>query len=217
VAATVKLSADGNILLKDGRVSCTCCPSPPADCCPYSATGLGVDYSEDDLPDTINLSDGDQILICSRVGGSFVALGGFGGEDIVIQERGEGWEVTVDENRIFGDYTGQCLINAPIDGQTQPTPEITDNFADTYNVEVFGLEDNYLSGVYTVTRRSLCVWSELIDPEDNAPSGLRLNLPSGLPFNWTIESSDASVGKIGFQNTPIGNYGTPTTKATVFA
>ena len=53
--ATIKLQPSGAVVLKDGKVACSCC-AQPSGCCPYPAQAL-VDglYTYEDLPDAIDI------------------------------------------------------------------------------------------------------------------------------------------------------------------
>ena len=59
--ATIKLQPSGAVVLKDGKVACSCCAGP-SECCMYPAEALADGlYSADDLPDTIILELTNQL------------------------------------------------------------------------------------------------------------------------------------------------------------
>lgn len=161
-------------------VSCTCCT--PTVCCMYPANQLGVGYTEDDLPDTINFSG--QIMgvptyvVATRSGSEYVtatqsnALGQTFTQTIFVDfEYGE-WIIS-------GNATGDpCLFIDDISEEFA----IEDFFADTYEVS------GPVSG--TVTRQTRCVWSG---------TGLTL---SNYGYQWTVNGN----AKSGNQNTPVGSY-----------
>jgi hypothetical protein len=103
-------------------------------------------------------------------------------------------------------------------GATEPTNNnclindvVSDTFADIYSVELLSGE----VGVYTVTRRSLCVWSETLDGEE--PSGVLIiagSLPNGTMI-WEVRSGDGADAKSDNLNSPVGSYGIPTTRSIV--
>ncbi len=104
------------------------------------------------------------------------------------------------------NYANGCLLSESLGNSLE------DEFADTYTVQILSGDS---PGTYTVTRRSVCVWSESLDGEE--PSGVRMfggSLANGTMV-WEVRYSDGSDGKSGDLNSPVGNYGTPTTRATV--
>jgi hypothetical protein len=217
--ATIKLTGDGaRVLTKTvngvQRVSCSCCPQD--ECCPYPAQDLldGV-YSWEDLPDTIIIEEKslnklsppqefqDRLAYYLAEGSDPV---GSGDEDVIAINT-DGDQSTW-FNYIQGGINGGgfCLLDE----------FWNDDFADTYTVEVFGFTPAYLSGTYSLVRRSLCVWSELIDPDDNVPSGLVLSMPQNLSPQWILEDGNqGTTGKNGAQNSPVGEYGALTVNAII--
>ncbi len=164
MAATVKLSADGNILLKNGRVSCTCCAIEPG-CCYYGADQFGTLWLEQDLPSAMRFApygnNTTQTVTVFRSGTTY-GPHSFGGGysqkyqlDLVgdsyrwrfYEDAGEGWQVSENVNCLFQDEAddGAWLL---------------DDFEDTYNVEVFfETLDPPSAGSFTITRQGLCEWS----------------------------------------------------------
>jgi hypothetical protein len=152
---TVKLQ-NGNVILKDGKVSCTCCDGPePGECCLYPADGLGDTYEAADLPDAITTID--PVLLAfisiSRTGTTYETLDRKGGP-ITLEHTVDGWKLTYFTYPDQGDdppeiYTNteDCLIGDYDDG----SHFVEDQFADCYEVEFDGV------GVI-VTRISLCRW-----------------------------------------------------------
>jgi hypothetical protein len=168
---TVKIQ-NGKVILKDGKVSCTCCEG----CCMYPAEGLGVTYDLDDLPDAITAFGSDLQKRTSGFPGSEFAnvIVGYLKEgapeygDYAIVRNSEvldNWQVWSfdndewDRGAGFGGV-GNCLIQG--DGNLTPGNDIVeDQFADCY--EVTWDDDGTRSAI--VQRASLCVW-EGIDFRD---------------------------------------------------
>lgn len=129
--ATVKLQ-NGNVILKDGKVSCSCCEP---ECCMYAAQALAQSlYSSSDLPDAVTV-DGTSF---NRSGTSY----------------GNTTNGVIFEENVWAKYrngarsTRSCLIQSGVE----------DQFADTYTVTIPAFFENQ-SGTYTATRRNLCQWS----------------------------------------------------------
>jgi hypothetical protein len=103
---------------------------------------------------------------------------------------------------------GFCLLEE----SSSETNSLYDDFEDTYTVEIlFG--DS--AGTYTVTRRTTCVWSEFAEGEDFG--GVRIiggSLPDGTML-WEVGDGGGAYFKSGNLNSPVGNYGIPTTGAIV--
>lgn len=165
---------------EERKVSCSCCEE--AVCCPYPANQLGVGYTEDDLPDTINFSG--QIMgvatyvVATRTGSGYVtatqsnALGQTFTQTISVDFAYGEWIIS-------GEATGNpCLFWFDISQDYA----IEDFFADTYTVS------GPVSG--TVTRQNACVWTG---------AGLTL---SNYGYQWKVNGRNKS----GFQNTPVGSY-----------
>jgi hypothetical protein len=192
--ATVKTTGTGatlRILTKtaDGvqRVSCSCCEE--VFCCPYPADQLGVGYTQEDLPDTIDLditfdSAAGNRVVLSRNGqeyGPYVqTIGATTTSHYVIIETSFG-QLEWCDLKVFSTggesltFYGSCLY--------QPSgSRVEDTFADAYQVS------GPVSG--TVTRESLCVWSG---------TGLTL---SNYGYQWKVNGRNKS----GNQNTPVGSY-----------
>lgn len=191
--ATIKTTGTGTglrILTKTDagiqRVSCSCCEE--AFCCPYPAAQLGVGYTQDDLPDTIDVLGlilGVPTRIIVTRSGSFygpinqsIFGGGAFSEFIFVATgvAGTRWF----RNSTNGEPIGlgePCLFQSLEEGLG-----ILDTFAYAYEVS------GPVSG--TVTRQSICVWSG---------EGLTL---SNFGYQWRINGRS----KTGNQNTPVGIY-----------
>jgi hypothetical protein len=193
----------GKVLTKDGKVSCECCEEP--ECCPYPAVAFAQGlYTADDLPDEVTIAG---VLAYKQEGGfpRYVSDDG----DFFISDPSEDnppedalWGVT-----IFGQsqFDLSCLISS-YEGSAPLGVE--DTFADTYTVTIFSPIDN--AGTYTVTRRSLCVWSSEVE-ESGEPSGVILfyadgPILPGIGFTWELNFSSIFQLKDGNANTPVGNY-----------
>lgn len=179
--ATIKLQPSGNVLIKDGKVSCGCCEG----CCPYASQALFAGlYTYEDLPDTV-LGTGifgmDEFVMSKldppepsidSVGTSYyrgTSDGILYGIGINDDEAGDEWLGTELGNE-DAQFTG-CLFLV-----------LGDQFANTYSV------NGPVSG--TVTRTSICTWEG---------TGLTL---SNFGFQFKVNGNNKS----GFQNTPEGSY-----------
>lgn len=194
--ATIKTTGTGTslrVLTKtaDGvqRVSCSCCEE--ADCCLYPADQLGIGYTQDDLPDTIDWdstfdTSPGTIITLSRNGdqyGPYTRPSGVSTYFLVeldVSSTPQWTLFSTDGDPLFDQYNAihPCLFQ-PSTGELQ---RIEDNFEDTYEVT------GPVSG--TVTRQSRCVWSG---------TGLTL---SNYGYQWKVNGRDKS----GNQNTPVGSY-----------
>jgi hypothetical protein len=107
---------------------------------------------------------------------------------------------------------GFCLLGIDqISPDNQFVSVLTDDFEDTYNVEILNPQN---SGNYIVTRRTTCIWSE--SEEDGEPSGLILTGGSAGNGQMLWSVGDEFGGfKSGDLNSPVGDYGIPTTAAIV--
>jgi hypothetical protein len=210
---TVKLQ-NGKVLLKDGKVSCTCCDPEPS-CCMYPASGLGDSYAEDDLPDAVELTyDFAEGTIMTRDGAQYTEdeFGIYrinrvadGTDD--CGESGPKWRLQIkdgDDNWVTDNCTN-CLIVPGF---------VEDQFADCYEIS------GGTSG--TVSRVSLCDWAG-IDSEGDPMTLRYLETPyssmSGLHF-WelvaTFQDEEMPLELNSYNtinNTPVGSYtdsdGTP--------
>ena len=141
--ATIKTTGTGSglrVLTKTSggvqRVSCSCCE---AVCCMYPADQLGVDFTNDDLPDNLTVNGSS----LSRAGSAYGNM-----TNGVIFESGV-WALYTDGNR----STSNCLILG--DGNfTAGDNSVEDQFAATYDIDWIG-GGTLLA---TVTRASLCCW-----------------------------------------------------------
>ena len=226
---TVKRNGD-RVILKDGKVSCSCCEA--GQCCMYPAQALfdGL-YSYQDLPDTlIQPVAGGGNIVFTRLNPPQISEGGLGiklsyyhGIDSFDQIVGVGLRLTPDPQQIFqwegsevpneaADF-GECLLSI----QTfQPDPlvwdSLQDQFADTYTV-------TYLDDSAQVTRESICVWAGTTQSEGitvlwrleyssiNDPEA-----PAYLKWVVSIQGLTTIAGiKLPYQNTPVGTYGSEIT------
>ena len=204
--ATIKLQPSGAVVLKDGKVACACC-AQPTECCPYPAQAF-VDglYSADDLPDFIEVAG--NLLIKQSTGFPRYAYPD-SGEFYVNdpEEEGDLWSVVIFGSTSFGL---DCLISS-FNGSAPLGTE--DLFANSYTITY---PPTSISVV--VTRVSLCVW------QGNDGCGRPWYLiygtsifGSGNDYTWFIfmaidentvcgDFQQPAASKIGFQNTPVGNY-----------
>jgi len=160
--ATIKLQPSGAVVLKDGKVACTCCAQPPTGCCPYPAQAL-VDglYSVADLPDEILLNNANLDLfdkVFAKTGGSISFYEATqNGELMSVRINTyidmQGIERIVWILLAYGEEFGLssnpfCLIS----GEDEANPS-KDTFASSYTVT------GPPGGPVIVTRQSLCVWT----------------------------------------------------------
>lgn len=199
---TTGTGANRRIITKliDGqrRVSCSCCEE--AMCCPYPADQLGVGYTEDDLPDTIDVlvnisTTADQRFLMSRNGSEYgpVETTFTIGATTITYDTYVIVETFVAQLQWFllsiRQGTGEesleaispCLFDEFSSSEDIPNI-IEDVFEDTYTVS------GPASG--TVTRQSRCVWTG---------AGLTL---SNYGYQWRVNGR----AKSGNQNTPVGSY-----------
>jgi len=188
--ATVKTTGTGatlRILTKtsDGvqRVSCSCCEE--AICCMYPADQLGIGYTQDDLPDTIDVAG----LILGVITRIIVPRNG--SQYGPFNQSTSGGITFTDTLLVDLNVSGLLawLFNDDLTGQTclfladnSEEYAIEDTFEDAYEVT------GPVSG--TVTRQSRCAWSG---------TGLTL---SNFGYQWKVNGRDKS----GNQNTPVGSY-----------
>ena len=214
---TVKRNGD-KVVLKSGKVSCSCCE--PGECCMYPSQALfdGL-YTYEDLPDTV-LGTGifaDNNVVMSRLNPPQPSIDSTGtsyyrgtstlGLLVGIGLRdGDEWVGSEVANE--GAGFGQCLISR---FPASSPNGIGDQFADSYTISGGQL------GSITVTRVSLCLW-EGTDSCGNLATLIYLE----DPFNGKLWFADVpnylepcvrfdvrQGEKIGFQNSPVGNYGNP--------
>jgi hypothetical protein len=196
------------------RVSCSCCPSD-SDCCLYSSAGFQTHFFMKDLPDKLFSFGGNIELFKTNytdeeVQANFNVYQSANWEDddeyIYWTESSAGWFYP-------SGGAGFCLLGIDRIGEdNQFVSVLTDDFEDTYTVTVlFG--DSF--GTYTVTRRTTCVWSEFADGDDFG--GVRIiggSLPDGTMI-WSVEDGGGDEAKSGDLNSPVGDYGIPTTRIVV--
>jgi len=203
--ATIKLQPSGAVVIKDGKVACSCCEGPS--CCPYPAQAL-VDglYTYEDLPDAIDIEgleftklDPPQFL-----GGVTIYYIYPNNEDFNLEG---GYSLNINDftsGSFWASDFGQdfCLLN---------DATYKDQFADTYTVSGEPL------GSVTLTRVSLCLWTGLdscgntvflelfADPDDGRI--WYLEFPHYISPCVLSETLIRSVENIGYGNTPVGGYG----------
>jgi len=210
-AFTLKRNGE-KLILKDGKVSCTCCEP---DCCMYPANGLGDTYNADDLPDTVYAK------WQSRIDGTMAKSGsGYESDTVVIRRNSTNtaWEF-YDSDDDATRTIGNCLIRGD-GGLTPGNDTVEDRFADCYEVN-FG--DNVLypppgGPPYAMTRISLCEWSRLHEEERFGERWtytwtLRF-YPASQTFGFIYEQVQGEINdsfaesftKKGSNNSPAGDY-----------
>jgi hypothetical protein len=150
---TIKLQ-NGNVLIKNGKASCSCCDAPET-CCMYPADKLDVDFVAADLPATLYGKWGD------RADGTFTKSGDEYTLDTVtirVNSDGTAWEF-YDSTDDATSTIGNCLIRGD-GGLTPENDTVEDQFADEYNIKFWSgdIIGTQFGDEYTVTRISLCLW-----------------------------------------------------------
>lgn len=163
--AIVKLQ-NGNVLLKDGKVSCSCCAPPPI-CCLYPVQAFLNLYSYDDLPDQVVA--GGAVLSKVDGGGEFGIYYTDGANEIQFATL---WLLSGPITN-YKTFESSCLIEEYIyipfdefDPALPPIP-VEDQFADSYAINgvVGGWGNDFGFGVsgYVVSRIDLCTWTGSYD------------------------------------------------------
>ncbi len=193
---TVKLR-NGKVLLKGGKVACSCCATP--ECCMYPASGLGSLYSEADLPSEVSVTvyvgitahDLSQVIFEKGGVGETYYEATF--SDVVYRivpwpsdyygavwcldcyvtwdPDGDGWKTV---------FCFPCLITG--DGNLTPGNDaVEDQFSACY---YFEWVDEQGARSVSVTRSSLCEWTGL----DNLGFPARLyQMSTTTSLSWGIE------------------------------
>jgi hypothetical protein len=233
---TVKRNASGKVVLKGGKVSCSCCDGIIIEptCCMYPAEQLGDTYVVADLPDYVfakwlDKVDGTMTKSTSEYS--------FGTVIIRRNETGTAWEFfDADDDR--RSTIGNCLIRGD-GGLTPEDDRVEDVFADSYVISfsAYGVMESV-----TVYRSGLCSWDSVVIDCDAQPAesyywvgGLDyddeeqqwmiflqqyfvdLQSDFGEPvetfFNVCVPLNDlyfpAYLSKDNSNNTPVGGYGGP--------
>lgn len=223
--ATIK--RNGNlIVLKGGKVSCTCCGEG---CCMYPTYAqFPDDWTINDLPNTIVSPTGSLSKLEAEIefalpdgSGNFTIY--YGTYTSPLESEGVGlfnnqWAYKVGAG--VSSIKGDCLFSDICFSEQDPN-WFCDNFADTYSITWNALGDPENPITILVTRISLCVW-EGIDPCGNpiylyygdslervgGPFwNVQLNsyvgdcLPDFLAYELAKDAIPPS-----YQNTPIGYY-----------
>jgi hypothetical protein len=233
VATVKRVEVDGatRIVTKviDGvvKVSCTCCEAPPALCCMYPESQLGITYDREDLPTsvTIVVDGGDQPSrsLALTTSGNPV----YEGDSARVMTGVEAYlaEYFVDDEWAgFQSYApSDCLIEDASGGggQEWPLPAteqtyIADNFADTY---VATCTETVGGVTYTTTktynREGLCVWRSRNQNDDvdgslyyrsNADAQDAIDFGKGRIL-WSLSGAGFRTEGDGPYNSPAGQYG----------
>jgi len=181
-------------------VSCSCCGT--GDCCMYPAARLDVQFTIDDLPDSVLSGEGLVYKNDPPIDtGNGLLYYGIQGDGYGIY--GGGWAYYFDVEPTSGL---DCLIQGP-----DNFPK--DTFLDEYTIQTYQ--------TFTLIRADLCNWYG----EDSNGCvahlqyvGLPLNVSGGsTAYKWYLEwssgyagtgcSGNAASGTKGdYQNTPVGTY-----------
>jgi hypothetical protein len=194
---TVKLQ-NGNVILKGGKVSCSCCAVEP-DCCMYPADGLGDTFEAADLPATLYGKWDD------RADGTFTkSTDTFtrGTVTIRVNSGGTAWEFYDSDDATL--TIGNCLIRG--DGNITPGDDaVEDQFEDCY--EVTG---EFISGAVQVIRNSLCEWNYEFDGEFESGGFFIIfdAVEQKWKYNGFFTGFNEEGYKTGNQSSPVGTYNT---------
>ena len=195
--ATIKLQPSGKVVLKDGKVSCSCC-APEVPCCMY----IAQDYIYGDLPDQVVA--GGVVLSKQDAGGyEFPIWYTDGQNDIQFSNY---WLLSgpLTDYRTF---ESSCLIGTyifiPFDEFDPPRPPILveDQFANSYQITAQG------ESVIVTRTNDICIWT---GENQYGPAGIAYSGDS--PYIWFayISLPEPFFGrdgeKQGFQSSPVGTY-----------
>ena len=197
--ATIKLQPSGAVVIKDGKVACSCCGPLPS-CCYYPSAILsqGI-YIVNDLPDAVTVD-----------GVSFARSGSnYGGTTNGVRLEGRTWAKYANGVR----STNPCLFKNGVVSQ----------FANAYYLQSPATElcpqGNYTATIVKFENSNFCGYSSGLSDcggqETNAEifymayddygierQGKWLcNIGAGSPEGFTV--------KTGFQNSPVGTYNVP--------
>ena len=178
--ATIKLQPSGAVVLKDGKVSCSCC-GPEIPCCMYAGNLAGREIPFEDLPSPIYV---DGIAFAKQIGEVPGDLPYYINGENQIQS---GW-VLIGPMTDYISFSSTCLFGEyiSIDDPVLPPILVEDQFANSYTVT------GPING--TVTRNiesgKDCIWSG---------EGLTLRF---FVYEWKVNGKNKS----GLQNTPVGSY-----------
>jgi hypothetical protein len=197
--ATIKLQPSGAVVLKDGKVSCSCC-ALPTPCCYYPSAILaqGI-YTVNDLPDAVTV-DG---VSFDRSGSSY------GNTTNGVRLEGTSWAKYANGVR----STNPCLLKNGVVSQ----------FADTYYLQS-PATDLCPGGFYSATIvkfeiGDFCGYasgeSDCTGQESNAEifymayDDYGVELQGKWLCNLGAGQAEGFTPKTGFQNTPVGTYDVP--------
>lgn len=225
--ATVKLQ-NGKVVLKNGKVSCSCCEGPQ-ECCMYPAQGLADGlYSASDLPDQI-------VFYWRKPGGPLIGT--------VIDKSGSQYETNVgttnlrlriESNPINPSvFFWQRQVSGPLfpsaDSASSPCLIIYDVNSALRNFAIEDLfADSYVANVgddgsAIVFRTGIGIWEGLLGCgkpvqlvyfgclQSGSPPGINTAPRWQLTWNFCNPPPGGTPGttipKSGSQNSPVGSYG----------
>jgi len=222
--ATIKTQG-GLVLVKNGRISCSCCGV--ADCCMYPAEYYGSLFDFEDLPDVLidpigglpypKLSEPTLLPFVSPED-PYIALYGdvdpsqsqsSGYSYGILASQPDRWAAHVDAGAA---PAGSCLVYDPNLFGDGPF----DDFADSYTGQFYGgIEQTPIGPTWTVSRASLCVWEGVANYGNfTAPArleylGTRLDTTFvGWAYNGIPTKGITPAGGPTAQNNPEGIYPT---------
>jgi len=213
---TVKRKATGAIVLKNGKVSCSCCAQ--AGCCMYPAQAL-VDglYTAADLPAEINalcLPGETGELVFNKSGSSYFASSNYPWKCEIWLDpaNNAGWKFYrlegEDWRPIQVEGQGQCLIFE------YDACGVKDQFEACYKIYLYNPFFGSNSYFATVYRKSLCNWTNFVGFDENGrPSFGGDSSGAELRFSDANQKWDADLAEVPFyfeksphQDTPAGAY-----------
>jgi hypothetical protein len=202
----VRLHSNGKVILKDGKVSCSCCEEG---CCMYPADKLGDTYEAADLPDEIRIViplDPVRDEIATRSGSTFT------GDSTRVRfvDRSDDdevniWQVEYDEPAESGNWLDFAQLDCLIRGDGNLTPGddlVEDQFADCYEVS-----GGNMNGSESVFRQSLCLWFYGEDAQDDNTVFVQYGYDGD--DGWFVFDGEDVYKKQDPQNNPEGTYDIP--------
>jgi len=215
--STVKRKASGAIVLKDGKVSCSCCAQPPR-CCMYPAVAFGeYTFSHPDLPDTLIVGNSTFYKVGADQAPVFYSdLTGYDESYIALANQ---WILYGGIANFEGFYS-DCLVGEYIlppypGGPVLPPISSEDQFQATYNAQglVYLSTIGFINYDVVVNRTSLCVWESNWVNRSEARYMIAL-VYEEIYNKWVLRAfgespdgnSDEFCIKDQYQNTPVGSY-----------
>jgi hypothetical protein len=158
------------------------CPAPPETCCMYPRSGYPDSFSFEDLPEKLNVDfpEGSGEWTLDVTAGIYTPSGTY-----TLGDLGYGYAESGDWVLWYPDpleetYPNRAISPCLITGDGNYTPgddAVEDQFEATYQVDysaiLYPFPDDVPTGIFTVTRSSLCYWESDFDRDapTAAPEG----------------------------------------------